>query len=304
MDKNRKLSAVDWHSGLHPERRGPARRSGLFSITPTFWGVLGTVLLHALAMQVVLGTSARVKMRTPEHPVIGASSLSEGEVSELTLVVVQSTQSVQPTEDLMDEIASLGSAPKELQIALLAPEAAPAYQVPDQDHEDQNAESVIATGDPAGKAKLFGIYSAQVQARIERAWRRPRTPINGTHEIRQDHAIADFHCQVRILQDDKGNVTETLLTHCNGSAEWQKSLVTAINQSSPLPAPPSPTVFTNALSLAFTGKEYTKESSPDDYAIEAATVSAQQFAPPLLRPTQTTPPSVGASAVKGTRPMR
>jgi hypothetical protein len=34
-------------------------------------------------------------------------------------------------------------------------------------------------GDGAEQARLFGIYTGQIQAQIDRVWRRPRTPVNG-----------------------------------------------------------------------------------------------------------------------------
>ena len=62
-----------------------------------------------------------------------------------------------------------------------------------------------------------------------------------------------FRCVVQIRQDDKGNVQEVLLIDCNGTEAWRRSLVVAINQSSPLPAPPIPSVFERALTMTFEG---------------------------------------------------
>jgi hypothetical protein len=123
---------------------------------------------------------------------------------------------------------------------------------------------------------LFGIYSGQIQARIARVWRRPRTPVN---ESRTQHqgALGEeaFQCQVRIIQDNQGYVQEILLPQCNGSAAWQRSLVIAIQQASPLPAPPDPAVFTNALTMTFTGFEYRPDSLADEYEMEAPRGSVQ-----------------------------
>jgi hypothetical protein len=77
-----------------------------------------------------------------------------------------------------------------------------------------------------------------------------------------------FHCQVRIQQDARGNVKETELVNCNGTVVWQRSLINAIQQASPLPAPPSPTVFTNAITLSFEAHAYHPGSSEDEYEIE------------------------------------
>jgi hypothetical protein len=74
-----------------------------------------------------------------------------------------------------------------------------------------------------------------------------------------------FRCQVRIIQDNKGNVQEILLPLCNGSAAWQRSLVIAIQQASPLPAPPSSSVFSHAITVNFVGFSYVPGQTDEDY---------------------------------------
>ena len=44
--------------------------------------------------------------------------------------------------------------------------------------EDQASKQTSAGGDGAEQARLFGIYTGQIQARIDRVWRRPRTPVS------------------------------------------------------------------------------------------------------------------------------
>src|SRR6185437_12842815 len=53
-----------------------------------------------------------------------------------------------------------------------------------------------------------------------------------------------------------GNVEETTLQSCNGDARWQLSLVEAIQTASPLPAPPDPSVFADAVVMQFTSQGY------------------------------------------------
>jgi hypothetical protein len=135
--------------------------------------------------------------------------------------------------------------------------------------EDQDSESSINTGDGAERARLLGIYSKQIRARVERIWRRPRTPVHeGTDSAKTANSVDYFQCQVQIVQDSSGNVQEILLPNCNGSTAWQRSLVLAIQHASPLSAPPSPTVFSRTLTMIFTGDSYTSGSSPDDYELE------------------------------------
>lgn len=257
-----------------------ARRSRV-GIRPRIVGIIGTVLVHVMVMQsFILGTSTK-KYRVPPHQGPGSSALSKGVESALTLVVVQSFAPIVLEETLMEEMASHGVAPATLAMGIISPDVAPSVDIKpeDIDHENNDAASAITGGDPAGRARLFGIYSGQIQARIERAWRRPRTPVNGSRDLGLSAGYEIFHCQARILQDAGGNVTEILLPKCNGSAAWQSSLVMAIQQSSPLPAPPNPTVFSNAMTLTFSGYEYTPTRAPDDYEIPARVLQVQRVIP-------------------------
>lgn len=105
------------------------------------------------------------------------------------------------------------------------------------------AEASDARGDqaadPASFGVMYGRYVGQIRARIDRAWQRPRTAIGAPI----------FQCQVQVDQDGVGRVREVMLVQCNGDARWQVSLVHAIEAASPLPAPPSATVFTQRLLL-------------------------------------------------------
>jgi hypothetical protein len=64
---------------------------------------------------------------------------------------------------------------------------------------------------------------------------------------------------------------------CNGSVAWQQSLVTAILVASPLPAPPSPTVFSHAVTMTFAGQVYSPGSPADDYEIPRPSPSSVRF---------------------------
>lgn len=100
--------------------------------------------------------------------------------------------------------------------------------------------------DPASFGVMYGRYVGQIRARIDRAWQRPRTAIGAPI----------FQCQVQVDQDGVGRVREVMLVQCNGDARWQLSLVHAIEAASPLPAPPSATVFTQRLLLEFRATAY------------------------------------------------
>jgi hypothetical protein len=142
--------------------------------------------------------------------------------------------------------------------------------------DDPTAGAAVTAGDPTGRAKLFGIYSGQIHARIERIWRRPRTPVSadGDESRRSVKRDETFRCEVAIVQDPQGQVEEVLLPRCNGTAQWQRSLVLAIQHAAPLPPPPDPIFFRQTLTLDFIGLSYTPNSSADGY--EVASVSFAQ----------------------------
>ena len=65
-------------------------------------------------------------------------------------------------------------------------------------------------GDENGHALMFGLYLGQVSARIQRAWIRPRSPVEG----------GSFACRVQIAQSMSGAVQEVTLQQCNGDLRW------------------------------------------------------------------------------------
>jgi hypothetical protein len=109
--------------------------------------------------------------------------------------------------------------------------------------------------DRAGLGAMYGRYRGQIQARVDRAWLRPRTAIGAPI----------FQCQVQIDQDTTGRVLATTLRECNGSTRWQLSLVHAIQAASPLPAPPNPAVFVHHVLLTFRAAAYSSGSSVQLY---------------------------------------
>jgi len=131
--------------------------------------------------------------------------------------------------------------------------------------EDQASSGVASGADSVEQTRLFGIYTGQIQARIDRVWRRPRTPVDeGTVSV---DSAGSFRCEAQIIQDIRGNVQEILLPRCNGSVAWQRSLVLAIQQASPLPAPPNVKVFTQSITLNFVGLPYVQGASSEEYEI-------------------------------------
>lgn len=260
-------------------------------------GICGTVLLHALFLQAVtLGASAP-KRRVPDETGPGATSIVSGADLSMTLVLVQ-LPGVTPS-DALEELASRGFAAANVAIQVVSPDPAPAIDAP-EDPGDEDAEAARSVGDPATRSLLFGRYTGQINARIERAWLKPRSavtdqtavppPASNDAETEQDDL---FRCAVRITQDTRGNVKEIELARCNGTLVWQQSLVNAIQQASPLPAPPSPTVFTNALTLTFEGRAYTPGLREDEY--ESATYRLVRADTAVPGRYQSSPPAPTAS---------
>jgi hypothetical protein len=118
------------------------------------------------------------------------------------------------------------------------------------------------SGVDRSRAQIYGRYLGQINARIDRAWVRPRAPIGATR----------FLCQVRIEQDAVGNVREVTLDRCNGSPVWQRSLVDAIKSASPLPAPADPAVFAPEIQMAFREEASEAEVMAGHLLPSAATV--------------------------------
>ena len=116
---------------------------------------------------------------------------------------------------------------------------------------------------PSGLGALYGRYLGQIHARVERAWRRPRTAIGAPI----------FQCQVQVDQDSLGRVEQVTLLDCNGGTSWQLSLVQAIEAASPLPAPPTPAVFAHHVLIAFRAAAFTLGAPAELYEPKAVPVN-------------------------------
>jgi hypothetical protein len=157
------------------------------------------------------------------------------------------------------QLASRGLAPPDLPVVVLSPDASSAS--PDDAHVHAAEDSLAPTeaaGDQTQHALLYGRYLVQVQARIERAWMRPRAEIGAPR----------FSCRARIAQDRHGDVIGIRLDHCNGTQRWQQSLLSAIRTASPLPAPPDPSVYADSLWLNFESEGFRPGGSPEGFEPE------------------------------------
>jgi hypothetical protein len=269
MDSSHKLNVAEWIDTSNPPSAtySSARRH----VSPCVIGLIGTLLLHALGIHFALSGIRAHRFRSPDNPILGSTPEKSDVAPSDTLVLIELPTLSKTDSDLTEERAAATATAKETLIAVIRPDPPTmmdigALQI--ETNQEQGSQTSIDNGNGAELARLFGIYSGQIQARVERIWRRPRTPVNeGAAGSKLSARTEYFRCQVQIVQDFVGNVQEILLPNCNGSFAWQSSLVTAIRQSSPLPAPPNPTVFSHSITLEFNGYPYGAGGTDEDYEI-------------------------------------
>jgi hypothetical protein len=274
MDSPSKMDVVDWQDSPPPivvKKRAPRR-----FLPPTLIGILGTLLLHALVIQSVpLGGSPKIKL--PEAPEsVDALAKSRNNSAESILLISLPTTAVSDQSAAQNLVSSLPDL-KEMKIkspvdvdppVLLNIEALALS-------EDPVSKPTSGSGDGAELARLFGIYTGQIQARIDRVWLRPRTPINDSDPKNREDTNDSFQCEAQIIQDVRGNVQEIMLPRCNGSLAWQHSLIAAIRHASPLPSPPSTGTFSHSITLSFVGLSYVPGASEDGYELEPRTLARE-----------------------------
>jgi hypothetical protein len=198
-----------------------------------------TLLLHALIVLPLFLVLSVPPSRPASQSGAGASALPSAHQPVMTVVFINESSSAERVPPPAVDLASRGHAPLDLRVVVLGPDASPAAE--DSQEAQDRSTPAIAVSDQAQHALLYGRYVGQVQARIERAWMRPRTEIGAPA----------FSCSARITQDRRGNVVSTEINDCNGTESWQQSLLSAIRSASPLPAPPDPSVYADTLLLHF-----------------------------------------------------
>jgi hypothetical protein len=271
MNNDKNMEVVDWRETPRPilaRTRLPRQ-----FLSPTAIGAVGTLLIHALILPTAYfgGHGTKVPPREIQEP--GAFANSKADAAE-SLVLITLPTIANSNQESIQNISSLPALSKLTPVSPVRPDP-PAFlniEVLTLGQE-QSSQSTVNAGDGAEQARLFGIYTGQIQARINRIWRRPRSPVNEGDSLEAPIADESFQCQAQIVQDAKGNVQEILLLRCNGSPAWQRSLVIAIQQASPLPAPPSASVFSHSVTLNFVGLSYVLGNPDDDYDITPTKVA-------------------------------
>jgi hypothetical protein len=253
MDKGR-LEVDDWKV----EARAltvPAKGSSRFRVPTSVIGVVVSLIVHLLLLpSVYWGTQSRPGVESSPR---GAPN-EQKSISERLEVVY-----LAPSARARDQLREAWFAPAMNVKTLLKIRADPPAPVDLESLALDDNAATVSEASQVEDGRLFSLYIGQIQARIERIWRRPRTPVS--EQIAQLSTVSvTFLCQVQVVQDLGGNVQEVLLPDCNGTSAWQRSLLVAIRQASPLPAPPDPKIFATSLVLHFIGLPYTSGDS-DEY---------------------------------------
>jgi TonB C terminal len=221
-------------------------------------GVAGALLVHALLVLPFVLDLSLPSRKAPHRNGAGASVLLSAAEPVMTVVFVNEAAPGSTTEPpKLEAFTSRGLESLDLPVVVLSPDAAPAADA-DRTTLQETTDSSAVASDPAQHALMFGRYVGQVQARIDRAWMRPRTEIGAPR----------FSCRARVRQDPRGAVIEVTLDHCNGTERWQQSLLSAIRTASPLPAPPDTSVYADILRLSFSSEAFEEGGSTQGFEPE------------------------------------
>jgi hypothetical protein len=232
-------------------------------------GLAGTVAIHGFAVLLLLPDPLKHKTNTPDSAGASITRIHTESADELVIVTISGAK--KSDSGAGAPLIDLGPQLTHLAIPLVAPDPILAISLSEAATKtDKSAQSATDLGDAETRARMLGRYTGQISARIERAWEKPRSPVSQPAAVHSAEGVESdmFVCQVQIRQDDNGNVQEVLLLACNGTEAWRRSLVVAINQSSPLPAPPIPTVFTRSITMTFTARIDQEGLRPDLVAVE------------------------------------
>lgn len=218
-------------------------------------GALLTIFLHALLFSpFLLGTQGR-KPQPPLTEGAAASATNEQATEFISTLMILSNPSISIPQEQADSAFDvvIQAVEKNLNemppVAELAQISQPEVLGSEASATD-DSRNVDALGDDAGRSAMYGIYMTQVKARIERAWEYPN-----------QNSIDGFDCRVQIRQDNRGNVQEVTLQHCEDDPIWQMSLVRAIQHASPLSAPPNASVFSDLITLELSASTTAPERS-------------------------------------------
>ncbi len=146
--------------------------------SPPLIGVFGTLLMHAIIAQLFYGIGNAQQALQSESQRHKASDDQSKDSSTVSLVLVDQPPSKDVSKRIAEELFRQISADTKRAIVVVLPDL-PVMNVGDlvlgKDEQEQSVENQ-EQGDE--DARLFGVYTGQIHARIERIWRRPRSPIS------------------------------------------------------------------------------------------------------------------------------
>lgn len=114
------------------------------------------------------------------------------------------------------------------------------YGMPNVEFDAANESAAMDESDQTDGRTPATIYRDQIKARIERAWYHTN-----------DARLGVGGCKVNISQSESGEVKQISFQHCLALPRWRDSLRRAIQQASPLPAPPDEKYFADEVTIEF-----------------------------------------------------
>lgn len=116
--------------------------------------------------------------------------------------------------------------------AAIAAERAKRQAEADARHREQLAARA------SREARQLTAWAARIRTHIKQSWNAPAGAPNAP-------------CEVVVEQNKQGYVQSVAIRKCNARAAWQKSLRRAVQQASPLPRPPHPSLMQERLVIVF-----------------------------------------------------
>lgn len=227
------------------------RRPSAISI----FAACASIVLHATLLSPVL--LGYFLISSPPRKVLRVqSSIGEESDDAMTAVFIENEAGLSSSGQSPDFPGTPVISIQEVKIAALSESATVVDSVNSSDDESRYQGETDQDPDQVG---AFGRYLGQVDARIDRAWRRPRTPLSEGR----------FTCLARIEQDRRGNVLQVELQNCSSNWRWQMSLVHAIQSASPLPAPSDPSLFVPTITIGFSSAPFAADSNSEGFEPEA-----------------------------------
>jgi hypothetical protein len=217
---------------------------------------MGAVVLHAILLGALTMGASAGKRPQPNGSAAAALASANADGEAESVLIFEDPRALSPGQGV-DAPRLKALTTKEITTPRLIELSAPSVSL-DGDADMSSKATPTMAVDGAERAMLFGRYVGQINARIDRAWMRPSTSPSGLSIWERANgqatsaATTHFECRVQIQQSRSARVLEITLASCDSNPEWQQSLVNAIDAASPLPAPPSPSVFARSLVLNFT----------------------------------------------------